>query len=277
MPLLIALLWLAVPAEANVRSVRIEAPAPGRFTPYVDIRPGHPLDAEAVRRAVELLHATGEFEEVVVEAERGSEGIDVVFRARRAPLLAGARVVGDRVLSPAALLKRGRLRLGEPLWPARLERAGRDAALAFVAAGYLEAVVSVETQRGPAGTELIFLVQAGARARVAAVRVEVSDGETTIALRDLVRPSVGDPYRKAQAERAAERMRRRLVTAGRWRATGEVQEKYDPRSARGDLTFAATSGGLTQLAVLGTAVSRSLHHGVPDIVRDRRALGDALH
>src|SRR5258707_528166 len=154
MPLLIAVLWLAVPAEANVRSVRTDAPGPGRFTPCVGIRPGHPPDAEAVRRAVELLHATGEFEEVVVEAERGSEGIDVVFRTRPAPLLAGARVVGDRVFSASALLKRTRLRRGEALWPARLERAGRDAALAFVAAGYLEAVVNVETQPGPAGAEL---------------------------------------------------------------------------------------------------------------------------
>jgi outer membrane protein insertion porin family len=276
MPLLVALLWLAVPPEANVRSVRIEAPAPERFTPYVDIRPGYPLDAEAVRRAVERLHATGLFEDVVVETNNGPEGIDVVFRTRPAPLLAGARVVGDRVFSSSALLKRTRLRPGEPLWPARLERAGRDAALAFVAAGYLEAVVNVETQRGPSGAELIFRVAAGPRARVAAARVDVSDGQTPLALLDLVRPSVGDPYRKAQAERAAERMRRRLLTAGRWRATVEVQEKYDPGSAGVDLTFAVTAGAFTQIEFVGTPVSRSLHQAVQEIVRDGGARADAL-
>jgi outer membrane protein assembly factor BamA len=275
MPLLMALLCLAVP-EATVRSVRIEAHAPERFTPYVDVRPGRPLDAEAVRRAVELLHATGEFEVVVVEAERGPEGIDVVFRTRPAPLLAAARVVGDRVLSPSALLKQTRLRPGEPLWPARLERAGRDAALAFVAAGYLEAVVNVETQRGPAGTDLIFRVTAGPRARVAAARVEVSDGHAPLALLDLVRPSVGDPYRKAQAERAAERMRKRLVEAGRWRTTVEVQERYDPGLARVDLTFKVTPGAYTQLEFVGAPVSRSLHQAVQEILRDGGARSDAL-
>src|SRR5260221_8152885 len=71
-------------------------------------------------------------------------------------------------------------------------------------------------------------------------------------------------------------MRRRLVTAGRWRATVEVQEKYDPGSARVDLTFAVTSGAFTQLEFVGTPVSRSLHQAVQDIVRDGGARGDAL-
>jgi outer membrane protein insertion porin family len=276
MPLLTALLWLAVSLEPTVRSVRIEAPSPERLSPYVDIRPGQPFDAEAVRRAVELLHATGEFEDVLVETNNGPEGIDVVFRTRPAPLLAGARVVGDRVLSASTLLKRARLRRGEPLWPARLERAGRDAALAFVAAGYLEAVVNVETQPGPGGTDLVFRVAAGPRARVAAVRVDISGGDLLPVLNDLIRPAVGAPYRKAEAERAAERMRKRLVAAGRWRATVEVRERYDPGRAGVDLAFAAAAGAVTNLEFVGTPVSRSLHNAVREIVRDGGARGDAL-
>ncbi|HSB62413.1 MAG TPA: POTRA domain-containing protein, partial [Vicinamibacteria bacterium] len=82
MPLLLGLLWLAAPGAVTVRSVRIEAPAPERFAPYVELVPGQPFDPEAVRRAVDLLYATGEFEDVVVEAEGGPEGKDVVFRTR---------------------------------------------------------------------------------------------------------------------------------------------------------------------------------------------------
>src|SRR6266481_3401918 len=74
MRLLLALLWLAAPGETTVRSVRIEAPLPERFAAYVGLVPGQPLDQEAVRRSVELLYATGEFEDVVVEAEAGPGG-----------------------------------------------------------------------------------------------------------------------------------------------------------------------------------------------------------
>src|SRR5437879_10250335 len=108
MRIFLALLWLAAPGETTVRSVRIEAPLPERFAAYVGLTPGQPLEQEAVRRAVELLYATGEFEDVVVEAEAGPGGADVVFRPRPAPLFAGVRVEGDRVLSSSALRRLSR-------------------------------------------------------------------------------------------------------------------------------------------------------------------------
>ena len=54
-----------------IASVSVDAPAAdaARLSGLVELRPGEPLRREAVRHAVELLHATGEFEDVVVEAE----------------------------------------------------------------------------------------------------------------------------------------------------------------------------------------------------------------
>lgn len=277
MPLLLALLWLAAPEAVTVRSVRIEAPTPDRFAPYVDLRPGQPLDREAVRRAVELLYATGEFEDVVVESEPGPEGTDVVFRTRPAPLFNGvARVEGDHALSAAALRRAARLRPGEPLWPARLERAGRDAALGLVGRGYLEAVVTVEAAPGPDGAEAVFRVRSGARARVGTARIAVEDGKTIVFLDDLVRPGPGDPYQKARAESAAERMRRRLVAAGRWQAAVVPRETYDPGSARIDLTFAVTAGPYTKLEIRGGAVPGPARRAVRQTVREGGARSDAL-
>ena len=224
MRLFLALLWLAAPGETTVRSVRIEAPFPERFATYVSLVPGQLLDQEAVRRAVELLYATGEFADVVVEAEAGPGGAaDVVFRTRPAPLFAGVvRVDGDRILSPSALRRLSRLRPGEPLWPGRLDRAGRDAALALAGRGYLEAVVSAEAAPDAGGADAVFHVRAGPRARVGVARVEVVDGEKVRALDDLVRPRSGQAYRKEQTERAKEGIRKRLVGTGHWRA--EVEE-----------------------------------------------------
>ena len=91
----------AAPDEGYVRAVRIEAARAARLERFVGLVPGRPVDREAVRRAVELMYATGEFEDVVVELEReaGEEGVTVVFRPRPAPLLARIRVEGDRVVS----------------------------------------------------------------------------------------------------------------------------------------------------------------------------------
>jgi outer membrane protein insertion porin family len=276
MRLLLALLWLTAPGEATVRSVRIEAPLPERFAPYVSLVPGQPLEQAAVRRSVELLYATGEFEDVVVEAETGPGGADLVFRTRPAPLFAAVRVEGDRVLSPSALRRLSRLRPGEPLWPGRLERAGREAGLALAAQGYLEAVVSATAVPGAEGAEAVFHVRAGPRARVGAARVEMLDGEIVRALDDLARPRPGQAYRKERAERAAENIRKRLVGTGHWRAEVEERPQYDPGAARVDLTFAVRAGPFTQLEFAGAAVPRSLQGALEDLVRDGGARGDAL-
>ena len=133
----------SAPAEEIVRAVRVEAAPKEGLEAFVGLVPGRPLDREAVRRAVELMFATGRFEDVAVELRRqeGEDGVEVVFRPRPAPLLVAVRVEGDRVISPGSARSTARLRAGEPLWPARLERAARDIGLALARRGHLEALV----------------------------------------------------------------------------------------------------------------------------------------
>ena len=72
----------SAPAEEFVRAVRVEAAPKEGLEPFVGLVPGRPLDREAVRRAVELMFATGRFEDVLVELRRqeGEDGVEVVFR-----------------------------------------------------------------------------------------------------------------------------------------------------------------------------------------------------
>lgn len=276
MTLLLALLCLAAPGEPSVRSVRIEGAPSERFLPYVDLVPGQPLDRAVVRRAVELIYATGEFEDVVVAAEAQADGVDVVFRLRPAPLFARVAILGDHVLSAAALGRMSGLRPKELLWPARLERAGRDAALALAARGYLEAAVSAEVAPGKDGATVLFRVSSGPRARVGKATLETPEPALRPLIQERLRPHPGDVYRKADALRAAENMRKRLVEAGRWRAAVSVEERYSPATALVDVTFAVTPGLFTQLELLGAPVSRSLEEVVRNLVRDGGGKGDAL-
>src|SRR5205085_5514042 len=94
--------------------------------------PGQPLDPETVRHVVELIYATGEYADVVVETvPHGTETIDVLFRPLRAPTLGEAVIEADRAMKPPEERRTARLRRREPPWPARLEQAARDLALSL--------------------------------------------------------------------------------------------------------------------------------------------------
>ena len=282
-PLLLALggvpaAALTPPPGEYVREVRIETDEPERLARFVGLVPGRPLDPEAVRHTVELMYATGEFEDILVEVERppSGEGIDVVFRPRPAPLFADVRVEGDRVMSAGALRRAARLRSGEPLWPARLERAGRDAALELVRRGHLEALVRVEAVRVPGGADAVFHVRAGPRVHVSSASVTGVQGLDLPPLDDLVRPRPGETYRPDEAEKAKEQMRRRLARSGRWRASVTLLPRYSPGPARMALVFHVVAGPPMDVEVRGASVPGGRLDEVRDLLRDGAVGRDAL-
>ncbi len=180
-------------SEELVRAVRVEAAPKEGLEAFVGLVPGRPLDREAVRRAVELMFATGRFEDVLVELRRseGEAGVEVVFRPLLAPLLVAVRIEGDPVISPGSAWSTARLRAGEPLWPSRLERAARDIALALARRGHLEALVEPEVARVPGGADAVFRVRAGPRVRVGRSRVEGAEDAAALRLDELARPRPG--------------------------------------------------------------------------------------
>jgi len=260
-----------------VRSVEVKADDASRLKAFVALVPGRPLDHEAVRRAVELMFATGRFEDVRVELVRyaGEQGVDVVFRPVPAPLLADVRVEGDRVISAGAITRLTRLRPGEPLWPSRLERAGREVALALARRGRLEALVVAEARRLPRGADAVFHVHAGPSAHVLSVRV-TAEAALAAQLSPLAAPRPGRTYEKDKAEAAREAMRRSLVAAGYWRAHVELQETYDPTSAAVALVFQAQPGARTRLALRGAELDAGLVSQVRALVREGGASFDSL-
>jgi outer membrane protein assembly factor BamA len=261
-----------------VRAVRVEAEQHERLLPFVGIVPGRPLDPEAVRRAVELMFATGRFEDVVVELHReeGEEGVEVVFRPLPAPLLVAVRIEGERVVSASSAMRTARLRAGDALWPSRLDRAARDIALALARRGHLEALVEPEAVRVPGGAEAVFRIRAGPRVRVGRAVVAGDGALAGMRLDDLVRPRLGEVFRRQKAESAREAMRRRLAEAGRWRAEVELRETYDPGHGLMDLVFQVSPGPRMRLEARGAELPARLVSAVRDLVREGRATSDSL-
>jgi outer membrane protein insertion porin family len=275
------LLPILVGAEESpvVREVLIEGVTrarAARLRPYLKLVPGQPLAGAAVRESVELLFATGDFEDVRVEQRPVAGGVAVVFLPRPAPRMSELRVRGDRVLGEKELRRITRLRWGEPLWEARLEEAGRDAALALVERGHPEARVLASALRVGEATTAVFDVQAGPLARVEQIAIEGASQETRRALLAEARPRSGESWRRSLAAKAAERMRRQLQARSRWRASVEVLEEYDPKTARVRLRFLVRPGPRIGLSFRGTRLPAELRRLVEQLVKEAGARGDAL-
>ena len=265
----------AAPMTDLVASVRVAAPEADveRLSRYVEVKVGEPLRPDVVRHVVELFYATGGYEDVIVEAERGPAGLDVVFRPIPAPLLAAVVVEGDRVVSSGELARVARLRPLEPLWPARLEHAARDVAIALGTRGYLEARVSAAARRHAGGADAVFAVRSGPRARVGTARVEGAGG-LEAGLRGRMQP--GAVFRRERAQAAAEAMRRDLVRQGHWRAEVDLDESYDPASGRVALVFRARPGPRTEVEFRGARVPHGLRSAVEASLREGGLKTDAL-
>jgi len=228
-------------AGGPVVSVTVEGAA-SDVSRYLAIEAGRPLDPAQVRRTVELLHATGAYEDVVVEEADAPGGSAVTVRLVAAPLMTEVVVEGDKVASPREIRDIARLRRGEPLWPERLEGAARDVAVDLGRRGYLEARVMATARRGTGGAAAAFTVAAGPQVIVQSASVESAEASLATLLQEHVEPDAGEPFDRERARKAAEAMRQALVARGRWRATVEITEAYDPSASRIRLLFRADPG-----------------------------------
>jgi outer membrane protein insertion porin family len=263
----------APPADGErVTSLRVDVPPAEaeRLATFLELEPGDPYSAEAIRRTVELIHATGEYEDVRVEATREAEGLALVVRTFPAPLLAGVVREGDDVLDEEDLRRLSRLRGREPLWPARLERAAAEVQQALLRDGYPEAQVAASARRTAAGAEAVFTLQAGPRARVASARLEFAKGPPSLValLQTYVSPGPGSVFRPEKAEDAAARMQKELRRAGYWRAQVSVQAAREPGQKPVSLAFVVDAGPHMTLEFRSWAPPRGLVREIEGLLHE---------
>jgi outer membrane protein insertion porin family len=265
----------AIAGGAPVVSVTVDGAA-SDVSRYLAIEAGRPLDPAQVRRTVELLHATGAYEDVVVEEADAPGGTAVTIRLLAAPLMTEVVVEGDAVLSPDQIRDVARLRRGEPLWPERLEAAARDVAVDLGRRGYLEARVTAVPRREAGGAAAVFTMASGPQVLVQGATVESTEPSVAALLLEHVEPDAGEPFDRERARKAAEAMRQALVSRERWRAKVEVVEAYDPAASRIRLLFRAEPGPLLGVRLHGADVRSGAADRVRDVLRDGAAGTDAI-
>lgn len=250
-----------------------------RVVAAAGLAPGAPLEAEGLRHVVELLFATGRYADVRIEAAPAPDGTALTVTLEPAPLLAGVRVEGRGLLSSDEARRQARLRRGEALWPARLERAARDVAQHLAGQGYLEARVSARAEPAGdgAGALAVFDLQPGRRVVVGRLELRDAEGGRSAAEQQgSLSPRPGQPFERARSEKSAERLRRRLVQLGFWQATVDVRESYDAAAARLDLEFLLQRGPHVRVVFRGVAPPAGARRSVERLLREAGASPDAL-
>ena len=236
-PLLLTLVAASEPLLAVVELKPPSAEAQ-RLVTTAGLVPGVALDPERVRQAVQVLYATGRYEDVRARSVASSAGLVLTFELPPAPRLGAVVVEGVPLLSAGRVREIARLRVGELLWPARLLRAERDVAAVLLGRGYVDAQVTASARATPTGFfQAVFTFVAGLRLRVGAIELHSASEEFTPVLRALARPLPGEPFERARALAAAEKMRRHLTGLGRWRAQVTLRDAPDAGTATTRLVF----------------------------------------
>lgn len=264
-------------ARSTVVGIEIEASdaEAGRLARYVSMAPGSILEPEAIRRLVELVFATGQYEDVVVDTEPAPGGVRVIVRPRPAPLLTAIRIEGKSVLKGDVVRRVGGLREREALFPADLDQAARRLEEALRSRGYQRPRVSAVTRRVPSGAEAVFSIDAGERVVVTEVRVEGAGPLESLA-RQRLEPRPGERVDMEKARRSAERARQQLAEAGYWRATVTPPSSVSEERPGGTLVFKADVGPHMLVAYEGNVPRGKVRKAVEKIVREGKAREDAL-
>ncbi len=258
--------------------VDVSAEEQDRLARYSVIEVGVPLDPEAVRRSVELIHATGLYSDVRVTTEAGPDGLEVVIRPVPTPRFARIELAATAPLMAGQVRDITRLRRSDVLWPERIEQAARDVGVALVERGWLEARVSAYAAGPVTEAALVFEVENGPLARLASVAVTGAGLGTQQRelLLGLARPRPGEAFERARSTRAATAMRDELVRLGRWQTTVEAIESYDPATGRVDLTFEVKASPPTFVEFRGADLGSSLEGRIERLLREGFVAVDAL-
>ena len=123
----------------------------------------------------------------------------------------------------------------------------------------------------------VFTVRAGTRVRVSEATVDGSPSHLTGLLREKIDPRPGQPFRRAEATKAAEEMRALLLRLGYGRARVESHESYDPAAAQMRLSFTVDAGPVLTLDLRGDRLpDPGLRARLERLIRDGGAAADAL-
>ena len=241
---------------------------------------GEALDRERIRQTIQVLHDTGRFADLRVEAERtGSGQIALSIFTQPTFFVGQVSVIG----SPAhptetQLANASKFQLGEPYTAEKLARALKNIQQLMQENGFHRSSVAAEEKRHPETQQIdiVFQLSAGPQAHVGTVEVTGNPGLSPGEIRDIAKMHPGDAVSSQRVSNALARLRKKYQKQNRWLAQVSIAKSaYQQVSNAVDYTIDIQPGPLVDIQTEGFKISRSvLKKNVP--VYEERALDTDL-
>jgi outer membrane protein assembly complex protein YaeT len=241
---------------------------------------GASLQRESVRQSIQILHSTGRFADIQVEAERTSDHQIVLAFRTRSNLFVGQIFVEGAPNPPAAnqVVNASKLQLGELFTREKLEGSLASIKQLMEQNGYYQSSSTYEEQAHPdtQQMDITFRIASGPHAKIGRVTVTGPAGYSQGQIQDIAKMHPGDYVTVQRFSRALERVRKKYQKQDRLLSQVAVTSRtYHPETNTVDYTFEIQPGPKVDVTTEGFKVSRSqLKKNVP--VYEENALDDDL-
>ena len=270
------------PIGAPIASVRVLAGErdidDAAIRALLETAPGRALSMADVRESLVHLHAIGRYSAIEVEATPGTGGVRLVYRVTPIREVRDIAFEGTLGLSEGVLTRALRERYGRAPRPERAEQASALLRDLYRDYGYLGASVTsrLEPEPGPDRARLLFIVQAGPRARVGGLKVEGEPIGGDDALLRALRVAPGLPWDAGEVRRRAGQV------LESWRELGHYEAMLDftttPREGGTlvDVTLDAAPGPAVSLVFEGDPLPEARQRDLVPVRREGSVDEDLL-
>lgn len=284
-----ALVWPPGPARAQaevylgapVADVRVELE--GRPVTEPEVRSllavgrGRPFSMADVRETIRHLFVLGRYEDIAADVSRTPAGLVVTFRLVPARVVTRVAFRGNTGLAHGDLQRVVGERHGEAPRPARAG-AVRDTLLAHYAdLGYFRATVGVSVEPvGASEAALVFVIDAGPRARIGQLKVEGRPPGGVRGALTALRLERGEPWNGPNVQRRRTDWLGELHARGYYEAAVEVRLERRDEDRRVDVTVDVEAGPHVTIVFKGDPVPESRRAELVPIAREASIDEDLL-
>jgi outer membrane protein assembly factor BamA len=206
----------------TIRAIDFPGVSPGdqdRLRQLIPLKLGDSFDRDLVRRSMQVLHATGRFADLRVEAERTVEGeVSLAFVTDPNYFVGDLRVEGNPSRPTAnQIVNASKLQLGEPLTQQKLDRALTNINRLMQENGYYKSTITDEQHKNAQNQQvaILFRVHSGPQARIGRVTVSGNPGYSEGQVRDIAKMHPGDTVSAQRVSNALDRMRKKFQKKNR--------------------------------------------------------------
>jgi outer membrane protein insertion porin family len=250
-----------------------------RLLELIPQKAGAPLQRDNVRQSIQILHSTGRFADIQVEAERVSDQVVVSVRTQ-SNFFIGQIFVEGAPNPPAAnqVVNASKLQLGELFTREKVERALVGIKQLMDQNGYYQSSAIDEDDSHPETQQMdiTFRITPGPHAKVGRVTVIGPSGFSEGQIQDIARLHPGDYVTVQRVSRSLDRLRKKYQKQNRLLSQVAISTRtYRPETNTVDYAFEIQPGPKVNIDAEGFKISHSqLKRNVP--VFEENALDDDL-